>query len=284
MMIPRLLHHTVKDKVNLLPVWRECLATWQEKLSSSAASDKPWEIRIWDDADNDAFVQQEYPQYYDLFRKLPRKINQVDFVRYLYMHKFGGFYADADTKCLRSIEPLRNIAGAQVVLGEYSFYLNKFVECAIMGSVPNHPVWLEMIEAIRVAVETPTLIQRASALIPSMAVMTQTGPLRFTKTIRKYIQSHPDGHGIVLLPQRMLYPNPKKSLPADAFTVHLCNGSWVGGTERGIYELLKNKAVLTLLILTAVLVLVLFAFSLLTNRRGYGSFIASSSSSSSAAV
>lgn len=268
-MIPRILHHTVKDKVNLLPVWRECLATWRDKMTckdandaNEAIGDKSWTIMVWDDADNDRFVRTEYPQYYSLFLKLPRKINQVDFVRYLYMHKYGGFYADADTKCLRSIEPLRAWPNAQVILGEYSFYLNKFVECAIMGSVPGHPLWLNMIESIRSAVETPTLAQRICATIPSMAVMTQTGPLRFADVVHK--QMRDSGSGIVLLPQHVLYPNPNRPIPAESFTVHLCNGSWVGSTERGIYEMLKNKAILVLLIVIALLILIYFTFTFLS--------------------
>jgi mannosyltransferase OCH1-like enzyme len=265
-MIPRILHHTVKDKVNMLPLWRDCLNTWQEKMAPVDGADKAWKIMVWDDADNDRFIQTEYPQYYQLFLMLPRKINQVDFVRYLYMHKFGGFYADADTKCLKSIEPLRTLPGAQVVLGEYSFYLNKFVECAIMGSVPGHPLWLQMIEAIRLTLEKPTLKQRLYATIPSMAVMTQTGPLRFADVVYRTKKDPNLGPGIVLLPQHVFYPNPKREIPADSYTVHLCNGSWVGSTERSIYEMLKNKAVLTILIVTALIILFCLTITLLTRH------------------
>src|ERR1041385_2100205 len=99
---PRVLHQTVKDKGKIPPLWQECRQTWIESclFSKTAenqfATNKSWDFRLYDDADNDDFVRTKYPQYHRLYRSLPKPINRVDMVRYLFMHYFGGLYVDMD--------------------------------------------------------------------------------------------------------------------------------------------------------------------------------------------
>lgn len=259
--IPRILHQTVKDKTNIREDWKKCMATWSNKLGSNDNNNTHWEYRLWDDNENDEFVKTKYPQFYKLYHDLPYPINRVDFVRYLYMHAFGGFYADADTICLKSIEPLRT--QGHIILGEHTFYLTRFVECAFMGSVPGHPFWLEMIEAIQEATYHPTITQRLSSNLPSMAVMTQTGPLLFGQVVKRAM-ARDHKHQIKLFPPHIFYPTPDGlPYPTDSYIVHMCNGSWVGSTERSIYQVLKHKILLTILIIVGLLIFAYVIFRLL---------------------
>lgn len=65
------------------------------------------------------------------FLKCKHPAMQADFFRLAYLSKFGGFYADADDKCLMSIEELRN-CGADLVLklGDFGCISNNFIGCA----------------------------------------------------------------------------------------------------------------------------------------------------------
>ncbi|QRW27723.1 glycosyltransferase family 32 protein [Rhizoctonia solani] len=65
-----------------------------------------WEYVLWDDADNKELVRVLYPRLLATYEALPREIYRADFVRNLYMHAFGGIYADLDSEAVAPLEPL----------------------------------------------------------------------------------------------------------------------------------------------------------------------------------
>lgn len=98
-----------------------------------------WEYLLWTDVDNKEFVGEKYPEYFHAYSALPIEILRADMVRGLYMHAYGGVYADMDTWCLRPMDSFLNDTG--VYLAEMSkdlrfehnipvcFYLISMVKC-----------------------------------------------------------------------------------------------------------------------------------------------------------
>lgn len=82
--------------------WCECFPDWTHVL--------------WSDADNERFVRSEYPWFLERFLAFKKNISRADSVRYLYLHRFGGLYADLDTICLRPFESL--IESRAIVFGD----------------------------------------------------------------------------------------------------------------------------------------------------------------------
>lgn len=265
--IPRIFHQTAKSKNDLPKVWLECRETWLNQLSDK------WEMHLWDDHDNDRFVRTRYPQYYQLYLDLPRPINRVDMVRYLYLHCWGGVYADLDTKCLKSIEPLLDMAGCSIVLGEHLSLAGRFVECAFMMSIPGHPFWIEVIEGIKSAIYSPTITQRLASNIPSMAVLTQTGPLLLSQVLQEYQRKNQSVSGIRIFPPQIFYPDPRKlPYPEASFVVHMFSGSWVGDSwEYRVFELQQTQfgriliAVISAIIILSILVIITLASNKIIN-------------------
>lgn len=60
-----------------------------------------WEFKLWTDEENLQLVEMHYPELLDLYKGYNQKIKQIDMVRILYLHKFGGVYMDLDIACLR---------------------------------------------------------------------------------------------------------------------------------------------------------------------------------------
>ena len=58
-----------------------------------------------DDAIN-AFLEENYPEYYETYLKLPVKIQKIDFFRYIAVYHYGGFYFDLDMRALYSLNDL----------------------------------------------------------------------------------------------------------------------------------------------------------------------------------
>ena len=91
--VPKIVHQTYSttDLPPLFETWRqECMAMNPE-----------WTFRLWTDADNDRFVQEYYPEQWELYNGYDVTIKRIDMVRYLYLHHYGGIYIDLDIACLR---------------------------------------------------------------------------------------------------------------------------------------------------------------------------------------
>jgi hypothetical protein len=142
--IPRLLHQSWKTAD--IPIgFRGWAATWQRHHPN-------WERHLWSDVSNRRLVAQHYPWLLSAYDAMPAPIFRADIARALYMHRFGGIYADLDTVCLRPLDHLLDSAvaaagGAHVaVLAQMSadegFEHN--VPNAWMASTPGHPFWLFM--------------------------------------------------------------------------------------------------------------------------------------------
>ena len=124
-------------------------------LVASVREHQPdYEYRLWTDEDIDAFVRERAPQFLDAYTKLGRRIEQIDFARYLILREIGGAYFDLDMVSIRSIDPL--VATNRIVLGlECSEHTQQFrpqparIICnALMISPPGEPFWLELMQHI----------------------------------------------------------------------------------------------------------------------------------------
>jgi mannosyltransferase OCH1-like enzyme len=104
-----------EEKLNRIPkriiqVWK----TWSEKspqmfsnyIESIKKVNPGYEYMFFKDNQINQFLEQNYPEYYDTFLKLPLNIQKVDFFRYIAIYHYGGFYFDLDVK---GVQPLDNL-------------------------------------------------------------------------------------------------------------------------------------------------------------------------------
>lgn len=134
-MIPNILHQTWKSKTEMperFRFWRESFPQLNPDL----------EIRLYDDADNRALLAETFPQLLELYDIFPKEIFRVDFIRPVYLYKYGGYYADLDFQCL---EPLTAINKSRDIvigrMGTDETYWHS-VPNAFMASTPNQAFWV----------------------------------------------------------------------------------------------------------------------------------------------
>ena len=70
---------------NVLKQHRPFQQSWKE-----FAKQHDWQYFLWTNADNEALVRDHFPFLLMLYQGLKLDINRADFVRSLYLHKFGG--------------------------------------------------------------------------------------------------------------------------------------------------------------------------------------------------
>lgn len=73
--------------------------------------------------------QINHKRFLATYDKLPMNILRIDSVRYMYMHYYGGVYADLDFECVGNMEDL--FRGKKVVLGRMGTDTN------FAHSIPN---------------------------------------------------------------------------------------------------------------------------------------------------
>ena len=133
--IPRVVFQTWKSRVDIPPNYRY----WRDTFFKN---NPEFQYVLWDDADNDEFIADNFSWFLPTYKKLPAGIFRADAVRPFFLFLYGGVYADMDTECLGPLLP-RPFSG-DVILGQMRSNLS-FVDSipnAIMASKPFQLFWL----------------------------------------------------------------------------------------------------------------------------------------------
>ena len=97
MEIPRKIFQTWKSK----KIDNNCFLSWQ---SSWKLHNPSYKYLLWDDDDNRNFIKTYFSDFLEVYDSFDVNIKRVDAVRYFYLLKYGGIYADLDFECLKSFD------------------------------------------------------------------------------------------------------------------------------------------------------------------------------------
>ncbi|EGF78422.1 hypothetical protein BATDEDRAFT_90632 [Batrachochytrium dendrobatidis JAM81] len=187
--IPHVLHQSWKN--NTLPLK---FSKWQK---SWLDLHQDWEYKLWTDNDNMELCRDHFPWMFERFQEFLTNINRADTARYMYMHLYGGFYADLDVECLQSHAPIASIGGVVVPLMSRDYTYEHNIPNPWLGSAPGHPFWIYLLEKIKNA----TL---------SSQVEVSTGPVVLYKALKEFEQEKMNEN---ILP--ITYIAPEMILPYD---------------------------------------------------------------------
>jgi len=97
---------------------------------------------LWDDRDNRQFIAERFPWFLARYDSYPREILRADVVRLFFLYAYGGFYADMDSECVRSLEGMRTMG--DVLLGRMGQdrEFEHAIPNAIMASKSRQAFWL----------------------------------------------------------------------------------------------------------------------------------------------
>jgi len=226
MSIPRRIIQTGKTRD--LPPFARAGATNMKLLHPD------WEHLFFDDKDVLKFISEEFPRHRSLYESFPFNIQRFDFVRYLAVYRFGGFYFDLDVFLSENLEGLlehgcvfpfeeltlnrflRNHLGIDWEIGNYAF-----------GAAAGHPFMEAAIENCVRAQKDPAWVAPIMAGIPpffrsDFYVLNTTGPGLLTRTLAE----NPGLRKTVTI----LFPDDvcdsRNWHQFGRYGVHLMNGSW----------------------------------------------------------
>ena len=96
--IPMIIIQTWKDK-DIPERYKGCIASVKKY-------NKNFRYIFMTDGDIEDFLIKNYREYYDTYRRLPIKIQKIDFFRYIAVYHYGGFYLDLDMTVLKPFDGL----------------------------------------------------------------------------------------------------------------------------------------------------------------------------------
>jgi mannosyltransferase OCH1-like enzyme len=232
MPIPKIIHQTWKTEA-VPPQWR----SYQQKVK---ALHPGWEYRLWTDDNNDRFVREYFPDFYNIYATFPKNIMRADVIRYLVMYQYGGLYLDLDYEMLTTFryttETLVLPVSRDLSLGDKRDLLGN----CIFASEPGHVFWKDMIG---------DLILHPPAITHYEDVLHTTGPEFLSRIF--YKGNYPDA----CLPEKSVYhpmsPRSKSDYRAIlregiAEGIHHAHGSWrertvVSRMKTGLRKLLQRE-------------------------------------------
>nr|WP_246714976.1 glycosyltransferase [Aestuariivirga litoralis] len=168
--IPRIIHQTWKTRD---------LSQTKGDVKSWRRLNPDWDYRFWTDADLENFMQAEFPELMEIYRGYPNPVQRADLARYCLLRRFGGVYADIDTICLASLEPLAGETRIVVceeppehAKGAKRRGLPFLLFNGTMASPAQHPFWDDV-------------IAKCVAMYPrkNIEVLDNTGPFLMTAAI-----------------------------------------------------------------------------------------------------
>lgn len=140
-MFPKLIFQTWKTK-EIPEKWKKWHLSWKKY-------NPDYEFVFHDDNDNRNFVKKYFPSYLELYNSFHVEIYRADIVRYFFLYKYGGIYADMDFECLRPFDSLfEKYKYKEIIVGQLNNFPVYTIPNAIMVSKPGNKFWMDVIKYI----------------------------------------------------------------------------------------------------------------------------------------
>ncbi len=220
MVIPKIIHQTApSNKDEWHPIWDKCHSSWKFNFP-----ERIYSHLMWNDDDMDAFVESEYPQYWELYKNLCLHILQIDFFRYLVLYKYGGIYADMDMYCYTNF--YSDLSKDCCLVESSSSDKEEIVQNSLMVSSPENMFYLECIE--KFALNYSAQSMPSDYIDRQKWVKETSGPILLSNVYDSFEKNH-----IQLLPSNEYNP---LSYFINTKTKHMLTGRWGKEIMDGLKE------------------------------------------------
>jgi mannosyltransferase OCH1-like enzyme len=145
-----------------------------------------WNYELWTDAMIEVFVREEYPWVYHYWSKFDMHLKKVDVVRYCWLHKYDGMYADLDVYCHKPMDELFDehhdiyfYLSLQAKANNWPFAGNAWM----YARVPGHPFWEDLMQFNCLYTSTGD---------PHKNILWHTGPKSVGHVLEYHMRKNPD--------------------------------------------------------------------------------------------
>ncbi|ETV94447.1 hypothetical protein H310_11776 [Aphanomyces invadans] len=196
--IPKIIHQSWKSADHIPSKFVQWMQSWRTHHPT-------WTYVFWDDSDNLDLFEEHYSKYAPVARRVS-KIQLADMSRYALLHRYGGLYVDGDFEAL---QPMDDLTDLPLFLSFEPLVHSVLLEgasapvlCnAILASMAGHPFWLEVLDNILDAFNSPGGARQDPVSL--------TGPRMVQHTMSQHAKAASAATttpGIILLDEEYFYP------------------------------------------------------------------------------
>jgi len=203
-----------------------------------------WFRMEWDKKTSDKFVKTFYLEHYEMYRGFSYDIQRCDMVRYCFLHRYGGLYADMDYYCNKPF-------GQVFTKYKNNFYLvqtpnmpGEYVSNSLMYSTPGHVFWRTLLINMQNSRNTPMYYSK------HLIVMFTAGPGIVNRVYHKYKNLYK----LASFPHKYFQPfgtfdDILTLRNKNAYAVHISTGCWHSKDSSVIVILSRNWKIFVFIIL-----------------------------------
>lgn len=219
MTIPKIIHH----------IWIGNNPIPEENMyyANSVREKNPdFEYMLWKDEDADKLFREDFPEYYQKFKELPRLIMKIDILKYTLMYKYGGLCTDMDYLMFRPFDLLDKKVVIPCNRENEKGKPSRLGTC-IFASEKDHPFWKSLLDTL-LTIDRTQLDYKSDSFVEgdSLAV----GPVFLYSMWKKYSKKNRD----IYVPRRDLFhpysENNEKQIQKvkemGCYGMHICTGLW----------------------------------------------------------
>lgn len=198
----------------------------------------------WDIKKSEKLVKTFYPEHYEMYKFFPYQIQRCDMVRYCFLHRYGGLYADMDYFCNKPFD---------MVLQKYKndFYLvqtpnmpGEYVSNSLMYSKPKHIFWITLLIAMQSSRNYPIYYSR------HLVIMYTAGP----GIVNRIYQQYKFRYKLNSFPHKFFQPFGQSDdilslkIP-NVYTIHASKGCWHSNDSSIIVNISRNWIIFLFIII-----------------------------------
>jgi mannosyltransferase OCH1-like enzyme len=168
--IPKIIHQLAPEDKSKWP------QTWFKGQASTKKyfPEPEYQHIMWTDEKIHAFVQNEFPQYWDVFQSYPYLINKIDMVRYMILHKYGGIYIDMDFIIKKNFYDI--LKPGHIYLIKSIWFFNEIHQNSLMATPQDEEFWINLIDIATRAMKDSKIYNKYINKKKSLFTITMTGP------------------------------------------------------------------------------------------------------------
>lgn len=180
------------------------------------------------------FVAREFPQYQDVLRGFPHPAQRNDFIKYLALLRFGGFYFDSDVLMAASLSPLLDygcVFPFETISLSFHMRRNLGVDWQAgtfaFGAAPGHPFIQKVIDNCVRGQREPQFVEMMMPGCPPFIrdeyyVINSTGPALVSRTLAE--ERELAGMVAVVFPDDVC--DKRTWGQFGQYAIHMADGTW----------------------------------------------------------
>jgi inositol phosphorylceramide mannosyltransferase catalytic subunit len=199
-----------------------------------------------------SLISSFYSEHTEMFKKYRYEIQRCDAIRYIILHRYGGWYADMDYFCNRPFDQVNYSSNVYLVQSPNTVITqeNDYISNSLMYSTSKNPFWRQVMLELEKNSEAPYYYTK------HMVVMFTTGPAILNRIYSKWKYNYK----VKSLPWKLFHPygvcddiRSINNLEKEVYSAHISKGAWSGKDTIFFNTILQDWPVLLLIILSFVI-------------------------------